>query len=109
MDGGRAGVAGSRAKDIDRSTVARDLVLEEIADELESEILEGKGWAVEQLEDEGVVPELPEWRGIGWLVEGGVGTFDERAQVGGRMVGVEERKKPEGEVRVSGLRKQAVG
>jgi len=60
VDGGRAGVARSRAEDVDRLVADLALVLVQVAQQLEGEILERECGPVEELQHVGARVELDE-------------------------------------------------
>src|SRR5581483_7474580 len=67
MDGGGAGVAGSGAEDGDRFMPRGALPFVKIAEELEGEVLEGKGRAMKQLQHVGALVELHQRSNVGTL------------------------------------------
>ncbi len=91
LDGRRPGVAGRCPDDGDPRATARQHMLEQPAEELEGEVLEREGRAVEQLEQPGVVVELAQRGDVGGR-EPGIGLA---GQPGERRV-VEEVRLDEG-------------
>ena len=92
VDRRRAGVSRGCPEDVDRFPGPLDLFLEEAADELQAEILEGKARAVEQLEDKQVVGELLQRR-VHRVAEIPVAAVDDLDEVIAVVVGVEEAQK----------------
>ena len=83
LDRGRAGVARGRADDRDRRPAAAQEELEQPAEQLHRDVLEGERRPVEQLEQPFVGPELAERRDRD-MIEAGVGRLDQRAKLGPR-------------------------
>jgi len=84
VDRRAAGVAGGGAEDIHVRAAFQQQVLEQVAEQLQGDILEGQGGAVEQFED--VHLALFDHRGDLRVSEAGVGAVDQLLQIGGRDV-----------------------
>ena len=96
VDGGGAGVSAGGAEDVEPLSGLGEDVFEDVAEELEGDVLEGEGWAMEELGDE-EVSDLADGDDLG-RVEGGVAGRDETAEViGGDGVADEERHDLAGE------------
>ena len=97
-DGGGAGIAAGGGEDVEAALAFLEDFGEEAAEELEGDVLEGEGGAMEEFEDVDVADVAD--GGDFWVGERGVGGGEERAQaVLGEVVG-EEADDFEGEVGV---------
>ena len=97
-----AGVAGGGGDDVELAARLGQDVFEEVAEELERDVLEGEGGPVEEFEDvDGA--DLPDGRDFG-VAERGVAAIDDSAQGVCRDVVGEEPHDFEGEIRVAEIR-----
>ena len=78
-DGRRPGVPGGGAHDVEAAPVAFEQVLEQVAEELEGHVLEGRGGAVEEFQDAG--PADIDHRRDLRVAEGRIGAANEPGQV----------------------------
>ena len=81
LDGGGAGIAGGRADDRDRPAAFLQKMLEQVAQQLQRDVLEGERRPVEQLEQPVVGVELAQGR-HGDVIEAGICLVDQSAQLG---------------------------
>ena len=81
LDRGGAGIAGGRADDRDRPAALRQKMLEQVAQQLQGDVLEGERRPVEQLEQPVVGVELAQGR-HGDVIEAGIRLVDQPAQLG---------------------------
>ena len=112
--GGRAGIAGGGAEDVDRFAALVQNILEQVAEQLHRHVLEGERRAVRQLLRVQPIFQLGQRRDLGSVAAvageavdvGGVGLGDDGLEVGSRDVGDELRQDFERQV---GVRELAPG
>ncbi|MNE09985.1 hypothetical protein D3C80_1026800 [compost metagenome] len=98
FDGGRAGVAGGGAQDHHALAALDQHMVEQAAEQLQGEVLEGQGRAVEQLQHPLVAVQLAQRR-HGVVVEGAVGFLEDLLEVGvGNAAGDEGAHHAEGQL-----------
>jgi len=95
LDGGRTGIARGRTHDHHALAALGQHVIEQATEQLQGEVLECQGGAVEQLEHPLVAVQLAQ-RGDGAVSENAIGLFQDLLEVGiGNAAGNERAHDPE--------------